>query len=106
MKRTPLKKKSSKQIIRDLLWQSVKQERLKVLEEKYEAPICEYCGKPAYNSIFGILIAHHIDQDRRNNTEENCYICHWVCHSDTHLKNLRVKQLGFEGIKNGGNDVI
>ena len=106
MKKTPLKKESTKQSLRDSEWGKIKLARMEFLEDKYGAPICEYCGRPAYNSIFGILVAHHIDQDRRNNTEDNCYICHWGCHSDIHSRNLTVKQLGFEAVKFGGNDVL
>lgn len=98
MKRTALKKKSSQQIIRDAVWYRIKYARALFLMAKYDgAVICEYCGKPAW----GIMDCHHIDKNRRNNTEDNAYICHRICHSEIHNKLIRVKQLGFEGNGNG-----
>jgi len=110
MKRTMLKRKSSlrlkslKQLERDAEWFKVKLARAQFLAQKYNKPICEYCGRPSWGNELGLLDAHHIDLNRRNNTEDNCYLCHRVCHGKIHDNNIRVKQLGFEGIKNGEND--
>ena len=101
MKQSILKKKSDKQIARDILWSKAKRAREKVLEEKYGAIICEFCGRPPWGNELGRIEAHHINRDRRNgNTEDNCFLCHAVCHGEITLNRLKVKQLGFEGIKN------
>ena len=99
---TGLNLKSPQQIERDRIWRKAKHDRAVVIARKYGMVICEYCGRPAFGNELGILDGHHLDQDRRNNTEENCYICHRICHSRIHNKGLKVKQLGFEGM--GGND--
>lgn len=99
-RKTALKKKSGEQLIRDALWQRIKFARAMFLTAKYGHVICEYCGKTNYGALWGIMDCHHIDRNRRNNTEENAYICHRICHGIIHAQHLKVKQLGFEG-KNG-----
>ena len=101
---TGLKLKSDSQKIRDALWQRIKFARVLFLVAKFEHALCEYCGRPAWGNELGILDAHHLDFNHRNNTEDNAYICHRVCHSHITLNRIKVKQLGFEGVKNGGND--
>lgn len=103
MIKTMLKKKSQKQIERDVTWHIAKIERAKFLIAKYGRVICEYCGRPAWGNELGVIDAHHIDRNRRNNTEENCYLCHRICHSSIHEKRLKVKQLGFEWLREQGN---
>jgi len=104
MKRTMLKKKSAKQIIRDSIWHRIAIARILFLVAKYGVALCEYCGRPSWGNELGNFDPHHIDRNRRNNTEDNCYICHRVCHSHITLNKLNVKQLGFEGVIKGGND--
>lgn len=104
LKRTPLKLKSDKQKQRDVEWHKAKYSKCVFLENIYGAPICEYCGRPSWGNEFGILDAHHLDHNRRNNTKENCYICHRVCHGKITDNNLKVKCLGFEGIIKGADD--
>lgn len=94
---THLKAKSDKQKQRDYLWQRIKVNRIVFLTEKYGAAIREYCGRAVFASDLGMLDGHHIDTNRRNNTPENCYICHRICHSYIHDHNLIVKQEDFQG---------
>jgi hypothetical protein len=124
MKRTPLKRKtplkrtalksskglrivSKKQAAKNRVWSEIKKNRIEFLAAKYGAPICEYCGK---HVLLGTLDAHHIDEDRNNNTPENCYICHRFCHSHITDNNIKVQQLDFQGmaqnvIRNGAKGI-
>lgn len=104
LKRTPLKKRSEKQRQRYIKWAQARYKRCVEIETKYGKVICEYCGRPGWGNELGILDGHHMDRNRSNNTPENCYICHRVCHGKIHDKNIKVKQFGFEGLKNGGID--
>lgn len=94
MKRVALKKVSDKQKEKNKLWWKIKGERIAYLVDKYEYCPCEYC-----KAVVGKhgRAAHHIDRNRNNNTKENCYIVHRLCHDHIHLKNIKVKQEGFEG---------
>ena len=102
MKKTPLAKKSKKQIIRDKEWARVKKDRQAYLREKNGYDICEYCGKIGHVEYdpedFAWLTAHHIDRNRRNNNSSNCYVCHLLCHGIITRLNLDVCQEGFEGV--------
>ena len=99
MKRTPLKKKSTKQKERDDEWAKAKVQRRRHLSHKYEYDICEFCGKVGYVGNTGLyhLGGHHIDRNRSNNTEENCYSCHRICHSYITDNNIAVQQEDFYG---------
>ena len=74
------------------LWDKITRDRTAYLTDKYGKPICEYCGKSGYeydNESPFYLRGHHIDKDRKNNTPENCYVCHNApCHqyiTDNHV---------------------
>jgi len=95
---TPLKKIGDKARKNEALWYRIKLARLHFLTEKYDRPICEYCGRPSWGNELGHLDAHHIDGKHKKSTEDNCYICHRVCHDIIKAERIKVKQLGFEGI--------
>ncbi len=92
-----INQKSPQQIEKDKDWRKSKHARAIAIAKIYGVVICEYCGTPAWGNDLGILDGHHIDHDRSNNTEQNCYICHRICHSTIEDKRIKVKQLGFEG---------
>ena len=101
MKKTPIKKISSKTKARNLLWKEITCKRIQYLRNKYHRTLCEYCGdfgvpfSKAVNGLWG----HHIDGNRNTCTPENCYIVHNApCHDEIQYK-ITVKQEGFEGIK-------
>ena len=58
------------------LWHKVKQEREKLLREKYNYLPCEWC-KGAINEGYH---GHHNDHDRRNNVIGNARLLHFTCH--------------------------
>jgi len=95
-----LKKRSVKAQKNEALWTRIKLARALFLHEKYDVVICEYCGRPAWGNELGIIDAHHIDGNHKNSVEENCYLCHRICHDTIKRLHLVVKQMGFEGIKN------
>ncbi len=97
MKRTPLRRITPRQIERLKVWDKVTHDRIAYLKEKYGLTICEWCGKIGYEFDSGspfYLRGHHMDGDRRNNTDGNCYICHNCCHPPKHI---RVVQEDFQG---------
>ena len=96
MRKTPLRKISEKQKEKLKVWRDVTIERANQLKEKYNVVICEYCGKPAGDSELFTLGGHHIDRNRRHNTIENCYLCHYVCHGYIHDHNVLVFQEDFD----------
>lgn len=77
------------------VWGIVVKERIEYLVEKYGYRLCEYCGKAEGNHELWILGGHHMDGNRNNNTKENCYVCHNLCHSAITDKNIRVSQEDF-----------
>ena len=97
-----LKPMSDKQKERNTEWQRIKFRRCALLAEKYDFTPCEYCGAPGilyvgrHEDLNG-FDPHHIDGDRNNNNESNCYICHRKCHSFITDNNVQVEQEGFEG---------
>jgi 5-methylcytosine-specific restriction endonuclease McrA len=95
--KTKLKPQSQKAKLNEAVWQRIKFNRAMFLMEKYGVVICEYCGRPAFATEWGVLDAHHIDGRHFNSVENNCYICHRICHDEIKAKHLTVKQLGFEG---------
>ena len=103
MKKSPIRKVSDKQRIRNAQWARVKRERIKYLTEIYGFTICEWSGE--YGILDDIeslnfLDAHHIDNNRRNTTPENCYIVKRKYHSYITDNNNKVKQEDFQGRKN------
>lgn len=99
-----IKKRSDKARRNEELWANIKLARAQFLHDKYGVVICEYCGRPAWGNELGIIDAHHIDGNHKHSTEDNCYLLHRICHDEIKRRRLTVKQLGFEGVKNGGND--
>ena len=85
-KRTPLKLMSKKAKAELRVWNKVKGERIKLLEEKFGgyAP-CELCKVVTTGQAEG----HHNDHDRRNNELENCRILHRVCNQRVEDENIK-----------------
>lgn len=82
MKRTPLKRVSKRQQVKLRIWKRVTMERIAQITDEFGVPICLWCGGRGDvlgDGIFG-LHGHHADEDRENNTQENCYPCHNICH--------------------------
>ena len=104
MKRSPINPISDKQKAKNKVWLKVKRERQEYLNEKYGFDICEYCGKKGGKddpeSLY-YLDAHHRNNNRRDNTPDNAYICHRKCHRYITDRNIRVVQEGFEGKEHG-----
>lgn len=63
---------------RHLLWRGGAAVYRQLLLRQDEKPECKQCGI----SDIRILVAHHIDQDRKNNTLDNLM---WLCHNCHHL---------------------
>lgn len=83
-----------------MAWSGIKKNRIAYLTDKYSYPICEYCGGKGmvdfkYHEEIAYLGGHHIDGDRSNNTDENCYICHNGCHTAITDNNIVVSQEDF-----------
>lgn len=94
MKKSYINKISKKQQKKILVWRGIKSRRAAYLTEKYGFVPCEYCGSSGgYLQLDG----HHIDKNRNNNTDENCYLCHRICHSEITDGNITVKQEDFQG---------
>ena len=91
--------KSEKRKMWEKKWQKVKMQRVFYLLGKYNCLICEYCGSVGTfeNDSPFWLGAHHIDRDRKNNTKENCYLCHNKCHDIITLQHILVEQEDFQG---------
>lgn len=82
LKKIPLRKVSSKQAVKLRLWKRVTMKRIAEIADEFGVPICLWCGTQGYilsDGIFG-LHGHHMDGNRENNTPENCYPCHNICH--------------------------
>lgn len=97
---SPLKRQSTKAKLNEAIWHKIKTARALFLIAKYGHVLCEYCGRPPWGNELGILDAHHIDGNHKHSTDDNCYLCHRICHDEIKRLHLTVKQLGFEGIKN------
>ncbi len=92
MKRTPIRKQSSKARAELQVWLKVKRQRMAQLGEKFGYVLCEYCAKPINsNSELYSAEGHHNDHNRRNNTFENCRILHRVCNQ--RIEDLNVKDV-------------
>jgi len=99
VKRTRIKPISDKQKKKLQEWAIIKEGRCVELYQKYGYVPCEYC-KGEVNFIKDSLWCadpHHIDKDRNNNTMENCYICHRICHSKITDNNIKVQREDFQG---------
>jgi len=96
LKKTPIRKISPKQREKLRVWAGVVKERCEIIEGVYGVPICEGCGKTFSNSSeLWYKGGHHLDGNRNNNTKDNCYVCHNLCHSIITDNNLNVAQLDF-----------
>ena len=81
MKRVRIKPISDKQRVKNELWNRITNERCVKLDFR-----CEYCGKRGQRvnpEALDYLDGHHKVSRTRGGTytEDNCYICHRVCHS-------------------------
>lgn len=81
-RRTPLRKVSDKQRIKNKLWADITDEKAKELNY-----ICEYCGKKGqrvFSEGWDYLDGHHKIKRRFNvHTKENCQIVHRInCHTE------------------------
>ena len=104
MKRSLINKQSPKQKARDAEWKVCGMYRRKDLEGKYDCCPCEFCGKPEGPHEFWRFGGHHIDGNRRNNTYDNYYNVHNVCHSwITNHPLVEIKQEDFYGQVNNIN---
>jgi len=100
MLRKAIRKVSDKQKIRNKQWAEVKRKRIEYLTEKYGFTICEWSGESGYLDDYeslNFLDAHHIDNNRRNNTPENCYIVKRKYHTLFKGNHTQVKQEDFQG---------
>jgi RNase P subunit RPR2 len=77
MKRTALKSMSARAREESKVWKEVVRRRVQALNDKFGFLICEHCGWPITEG--SQLDGHHNDHNRRNNTFENCRICHPGC---------------------------
>ncbi len=100
MKRSYIKRVSKKQQIKLNKWRAITLERATYLAEKYGYALCEYCGGAEGGHELTSFDGHHIDKNRRNNTQENCYICHRICHGKITDENLLVTHEDFQGGNN------
>ena len=78
MKRSPLRKISKKQAEKNKLWKLIT--ITKAINLGY---ICQWCGKKGrFDGSMNSLSGHHIIKrsQGRLDTDENCYVCHWLCH--------------------------
>ena len=74
----------------------------KYLIEKYGFIICEYSGEfirtlSSTGEDLDDGWGHHIDRNRANVSETNCYIIKYRYHRLIDDRNITVKQEGFEG---------
>jgi len=102
MNRTRIKPTSPKTRARNKVWREICLERARYLIEKYGHIICEYSGETirVLSTVPNDLDdgwGHHIDGNRNNISESNCYIVKYKYHSFITDNNLKVKQEGFEG---------
>ncbi|KKM99443.1 hypothetical protein LCGC14_1147800 [marine sediment metagenome] len=98
-----MKKVSDKQKKIYAGWLDVKVRRIRYLIEKYEDSLCEYCGRHGKRHGGGLymLDGHHIIKRSQggSNNDDNCYICHRICHTKIHDQNIKVQQEDFQGFK-------
>jgi len=82
MRKTPLRKVSSKQAILDKEWRETT-----LLKWAEQGRKCSWCSRHITYPV-----GHHIKRRSRgrNDSLENCYVCHYVCHSEIHDNNVDV----------------
>ncbi len=97
-----LRDKSPKIRERDRLWTATGKERHLYLWEKYDKPLCEFCGR---NGLWHgdsesptSLGGHHIDGRKNNGSPANCYIAHNFCQTIIHTEHINVEQEDFQGV--------
>lgn len=94
MRKTPLRKISKKQRGKQAVWDSVTDQKAQDLNY-----ICEWCGKKGHrdkdrkNDWF-YLWGHHKKKRSlgREDTYENCYLIHYLCHSFVEQKGIDVNK--------------
>ena len=87
-----LRARSPKVAERNKKWQGICLNRIAYIEGKYGNAACEYCGgwgSLDSENLFAVW-GHHIDGDRNNCTEENCFIAHHFCQTEIHTKHIDV----------------
>jgi len=100
MRKTPIRKVSGKQRVKNAQWRKVILARAEYLIKKYGYLLCEYSGE-RINGLSGMgddLNAgwgHHINRNRKDNTSENCYICKYKYHTIITDNNIMVSQEDF-----------
>ena len=77
-------------------------QRAEYLIQKYGHIVCEYSGEiiRVLSSVPNSLDegwGHHIDRNRNNVSESNCYLVKYRYHRIIDDRNIKVKQEGFEG---------
>ncbi len=82
MKKTPLRKVSKKQAIKNKIWREIT-----LLKWGKQNHYCSWCGRYVDNPD-----GHHIIRRSRGriDTEDNCYIVHRICHDFIGLNNIDV----------------
>jgi hypothetical protein len=85
LKRTSLKPQSEKAKSEMVIWRKVKQEREKLLRDKFGYLPCEWCKKAILNGYHG----HHNDHNRRNNTLGNARLLEFSCHMFVEDNNIK-----------------
>lgn len=110
MKKTPrsfnstLKPRSDRVAKRNQVWKSVVLNRMTYLKAKYGRLICEYCGLPGNDDSDSLqgMWGHHMDGNRNNTNQENCYIVHTAgCHTEITEKHIGVEQEDFRRLRGG-----
>ena len=96
-KRSPIKPVSDKQMERNRIWKEVSDERAYELNMR-----CEWCGRYGSRVLddpWLHLDGHHIIKRRyRDDTKENCYICHRLpCHREIEDNNINVREYPNKG---------
>ena len=86
MKKSRLRPISDKQRERNKDWMVIKS--LKLSQGKR----CQWCGLREGTNELWRFDLHHKDGNRRNNTYDNAYLCHRVCHSFIHDHNVDVSK--------------
>lgn len=97
-----LRPTSAKTKIRNAKWRAIVMERAHYLIQKYGHLACEYSGETirVLSSVPNELDegwGHHIDGNRNNCVESNCYIVKYKYHSFIEDHNIQVKQEDFHG---------
>jgi hypothetical protein len=87
--KTPIKKVSKKQAKENTIWRKVKQERIKLIIDKYGYLMCELCKKALDMSG---AEGHHNNHNRRENSPSNirilCHVCNCYTVEDNNIKDV------------------